>query len=324
IPPDWRREATTTARPARAPTTTRTTTAPSSWIQTATTLKPSATGRHSAAQPPRHHTTSTQPPSPFKSCADPPRCCRPQREHRQRYLGAVPGRWHRPSPCRRHRSPGPGRTLSDSVLGQTLPAVLRVVSSQMSFLLVGRGRSSHAELSNHWRDGALVALPECLLFLDSVLLPGVGLVGETREAEQRLLLAAEDAPVPVLLVGGLPVLGNIEPDVDVARGQDEWPGDAVAPGDDWPHLGGLEVEDVVLEVGPAQVGVDVFEFLHATEVLGRVPGGDDAQVVTHDELMGQDWPGLHCGLGGGRLGGRGAGGRAGLAHGVPPCGGVAG
>jgi hypothetical protein len=91
--------------PGPRPTTTRTTTAPSSWIQTATTLKPSATGRHSAAQPPRHHTTSTQPPSPFKSCADPPRCCRPQREHRQRYLGAVPGRWHRPSPCRRHRSP---------------------------------------------------------------------------------------------------------------------------------------------------------------------------------------------------------------------------
>jgi hypothetical protein len=91
--------------------------------------------------------------------------------------------------------------------------------------LVGRGRSSHAELSNHWRDGALVALPECLLVLDSVLLPGVGLVGESREAEQRFLLAAAEAPGAVLLVGGLPVLGDIEPAVDVARWQDEWPGD---------------------------------------------------------------------------------------------------
>jgi hypothetical protein len=67
----------------------------------------------------------------------------------------------------------------------------------------------------------LVALPESLLFLHSVLLPGVGLVGETREAEQRLLPAAEDAPVAVLLVGGLPVLGDIEPDVDVARWQED-------------------------------------------------------------------------------------------------------
>src|SRR5215213_5563193 len=52
--PGWPPEATTTVRPARAPTTTRTTTAPSSWIQTATTSRPSATGRHSAAPNPRH------------------------------------------------------------------------------------------------------------------------------------------------------------------------------------------------------------------------------------------------------------------------------
>src|SRR4029450_4296391 len=86
-----------------------------------------------------------------------------------------------------------------------------------------------------WRHGALVALPEGLLFLDSALLPGVGLVGEAREAEQRRLPAAEQAPVAVLFVGGLPVLGDIEPDVDVTRGQDERPGDAVAPGDDRAH-----------------------------------------------------------------------------------------
>jgi hypothetical protein len=40
-------EAATTVRPACAPTTTRTTTAPLSWIQTATTSRPSATDRHS-------------------------------------------------------------------------------------------------------------------------------------------------------------------------------------------------------------------------------------------------------------------------------------
>ena len=40
--------AATTARPARAPTTTSTTTAPSSWIPTATTSRPSATGRQRA------------------------------------------------------------------------------------------------------------------------------------------------------------------------------------------------------------------------------------------------------------------------------------
>src|SRR5512132_123921 len=101
------------------------------------------------------------------------------------------------------------------------------------------GSSQNRPCYVHWQPGALVALPERLLFLDSVLLPGVGLVGETREAEQRLLTAAEDAPVPVLLVHCLPVLGNVEPDVDVARGQDERPGDPVAPGDDWPMvLGG--------------------------------------------------------------------------------------
>src|SRR4029453_9617721 len=78
----------------------------------------------------------------------------------------------------------------------------------------------------------LVALPECLLFLDSALLPDVGLVGETREAEHRRIPATEEAPVPVLLVRGLPVLRDIEPDVDVARWQDEWPGDPMAPGAD--------------------------------------------------------------------------------------------
>jgi hypothetical protein len=85
----------------------------------------------------------------------------------------------------------------------------------------------------------------CLGSLDvSPLLPGVGLVGETREAEQRLLTAAKDAPAPVLLVRCLAVFG-----------------------------------DVVLEVGPAQVGVDVFEFLDATEVLGLLHRGDDTEVV---------------------------------------------
>src|SRR4029453_4774949 len=134
----------------------------------------------------------------------------------------------------------------------------------------------------------LVALPECLLFLDSVLLPGVGLVGQAREAEQRLLAAAEDAPVPVLLVRGLPVLGDIEPDVDVARWQDERPGDPVAPGDDWAHVGGLEVEDSGRGVGPAQGGVDVFELLDSVEVLGLVHRGDDTEVVAYEELVGQD------------------------------------
>src|SRR5215212_5340284 len=52
--PGWPPEATTTVRPARVPTTTSTTTAPSSWIQTATTSRLSATGRHSAAPNPRH------------------------------------------------------------------------------------------------------------------------------------------------------------------------------------------------------------------------------------------------------------------------------
>jgi catechol 2,3-dioxygenase-like lactoylglutathione lyase family enzyme len=51
--------------PACAPITTRITTAPSSWIQTTTTSRPSVTGRHSAAPPPRPHTTSTRHPNPF-------------------------------------------------------------------------------------------------------------------------------------------------------------------------------------------------------------------------------------------------------------------
>ncbi len=51
MPPGWRLEAVTTALPACVPTTTKSTTAPSSWIQTATTSRPSA--------------TLTQPPSPF-------------------------------------------------------------------------------------------------------------------------------------------------------------------------------------------------------------------------------------------------------------------
>jgi catechol 2,3-dioxygenase-like lactoylglutathione lyase family enzyme len=55
MPRGWRLVAATTARPACAPTTTKTTTAPSSWIRTATTSRPCATGRHSAALPPRHH-----------------------------------------------------------------------------------------------------------------------------------------------------------------------------------------------------------------------------------------------------------------------------
>jgi hypothetical protein len=124
--------------------------------------------------------------------------------------------------------------------------------------------------------------------LDSVLVPGVGLVGQAGEAEHRLISATESAPIPVLLVRDPPVLGHIEPDVDVAGWQDEWAGDAVAPGDDWAHVGGLEVEHVVVEVGPAEVGVDVFQFLDSAEVLGLVHRGDDAQVVAHQEFVGQD------------------------------------
>jgi hypothetical protein len=63
--------------------------------------------------------------------------------------------------------------------------------------------------------------------------------------------------------------------VDVARRQDERPGDAVAPGDDRPHVRGLEVEHVVLEVASAQVGVDVLQLLHSAEVLRVVHRGDD-------------------------------------------------
>jgi hypothetical protein len=81
--------------------------------------------------------------------------------------------------------------------------------------------------------------------------------------------------------------------VDVARRQDERPGDPMAPGDDRPYVGGLKVEHVVLEVGPAQVGVNVFEFLDTTEVLGLVHRGDDAQVVAHNELVGQDRSNVH-------------------------------
>jgi catechol 2,3-dioxygenase-like lactoylglutathione lyase family enzyme len=51
--------------PGLRPTTTRITTAPSSWIQTTTISRPSVTGRHSAAPPPLPHTTSTRHPSPF-------------------------------------------------------------------------------------------------------------------------------------------------------------------------------------------------------------------------------------------------------------------
>jgi hypothetical protein len=39
---------------------------------------------------------------------------------------------------------------------------------------------------------------------------------------------------------------------------------------------------------PAEVGVDVFQLLHAAEVLRMVHRGDDSQVVAHDELVGQD------------------------------------
>jgi hypothetical protein len=73
----------------------------------------------------------------------------------------------------------------------------------------------------------LVTLPERLPLLDSVPLPRVGLVGEAREAEHRLIPATKDAPVHLLLVRRPPVLGHVEPDVDVARWQDERPGDAV-------------------------------------------------------------------------------------------------
>ena len=61
---------------------------------------------------------------------------RPQRKHRQRHLGAGQGggtRHHRPVATGRDDQV---RALADGVLGQTLPAVLRVVSSQMSFLPV--------------------------------------------------------------------------------------------------------------------------------------------------------------------------------------------
>jgi hypothetical protein len=37
----------------------------------------------------------------------------------------------------------------------------------------------------------LVALPERLLFLDSMLLPGVGLAGQAGEAEHRFIPATE-------------------------------------------------------------------------------------------------------------------------------------
>jgi catechol 2,3-dioxygenase-like lactoylglutathione lyase family enzyme len=50
--------------PGLRPTTTRSTSEPSSWIQTATTSRPSATGRHSVTHPPRPHTTSTRHPMP--------------------------------------------------------------------------------------------------------------------------------------------------------------------------------------------------------------------------------------------------------------------
>jgi hypothetical protein len=56
---------------------------------------------------------------------------------------------------------------------------------------------------------------------------------------------------------------------------------------------GLEVEHVVFEVGPAEVGVDVFQLLHSAEVLGMVHRGDDTQVVAHDELVGQDCSNVH-------------------------------
>jgi hypothetical protein len=50
----------------------------------------------------------------------------------------------------------------------------------------------------------------------------------------------------------------------------------------------LEVEHVLLEVSSAQVGVDVLQLLHSAEVVRMVHRGDDAQVVAHEELVGQD------------------------------------